>query len=130
MADLASRLGKERGLDVEIFDKQALIDLGCGGLLGVNAGSAEEPRMIKMSYRPARPRGHLTLVGKGIMYDAGGMALKPADDVHATMKNDMSGAGAILAAMAQLEAPRLQDGRDRVPDVHRQPALRHLDRDG
>ncbi len=104
MADLATRLGKKRGLDVEIFDKKALIDLGCGGLLGVNAGSAEEPRMIKLSYRPARPRGHLTLVGKGIMYDAGGMALKPADDVHATMKNDMSGAGAILAAMAQLEA--------------------------
>ena len=104
MADLAIRLGKERGLDVEIFDKKALIDLGCGGLLGVNAGSAEEPRMIRMSYLPARPRGHLTLVGKGIMYDAGGMALKPADDVHATMKNDMSGAGAILAAMTQLEA--------------------------
>ena len=60
--------------------------------------------MIRMSYLPARPRGHMTLVGKGIMYDAGGMALKPADDVHATMKNDMSGAGAILAAMAQLEA--------------------------
>ena len=60
--------------------------------------------MIRMTYLPARPRGHLTLVGKGIMYDAGGMALKPADDVHATMKNDMSGAGAIMAAMAQLEA--------------------------
>jgi leucyl aminopeptidase len=60
--------------------------------------------MIKLSYEPERSRGRLTLVGKGIMYDAGGMALKPADDVHATMKNDMSGAGAILAAMAQLEA--------------------------
>ena len=104
MAELATRLGKKRGLDVEIFDEKALIDLGCGGLLGVNAGSAEEPRMIKLSYEPERPRGRLTLVGKGIMYDAGGMALKPADDVHATMKNDMSGAGAILAAMAQLEA--------------------------
>ena len=104
ITEVAIRLGKERGLDVETFDKRALIDLGCGGLLGVNAGSAGEPRMIRLSYRPARPRGHLTLVGKGIMYDAGGMALKPADDVHATMKNDMSGAGAILAAMAQLEA--------------------------
>ena len=47
------------GSKVEIFDKKALIDLGCGGLLGVNAGSAEEPRMIKLSYRPACPRGHL-----------------------------------------------------------------------
>ena len=104
IAEVASRLGEKRGLDVEVFDKKALVGMGCGGLLGVNAGSAEEPRMIRLSYRPARPRGHLTLVGKGIMYDAGGMALKPADDVHATMKNDMSGAGAILAAMAQLDA--------------------------
>jgi leucyl aminopeptidase len=60
--------------------------------------------MIKLSYQPAAtadsPR--LTLVGKGIMYDSGGIALKPADAVHATMKNDMSGAGAILAAMAVL----------------------------
>jgi len=104
MAELATGLGKKRGLDVEVFDEKALIDLGCRGLLGVNAGSAEEPRMIRLGYRPAGSRTHLTLVGKGIMYDAGGMALKPADDVHATMKNDMSGAGAILAAMAQLEA--------------------------
>ena len=102
MAEIAQKLGKERGLEVEVFDKQALIDLGCGGLLGVNAGSAEEPRMIKVSYESSRPRGRLTLVGKGIMYDAGGMALKPADEVHATMKNDMSGAGAILAAMLEL----------------------------
>jgi leucyl aminopeptidase len=74
--------------------------MGCGGLLGVNAGSAEAPRMIKLTYRPSGIGGHhLTLVGKGIMYDAGGIALKPADEVHATMKNDMSGAGAILASM-------------------------------
>ncbi len=103
MAEIAEKLGKQRGLEVEVFDKQALIELGCGGLLGVNAGSAEEPRMIKLGYEPNRPRGRLTLVGKGIMYDAGGISLKPADEVHATMKNDMSGAGAILAAMLELQ---------------------------
>jgi leucyl aminopeptidase len=104
MANAAVALGEERGLDVDVYDLEQLIDLGCGGLLGVNAGSAEEPRMVKLSYTPSRPRGHLTLVGKGITYDAGGIALKPADEVHATMKNDMSGAGAILAAMLQLDA--------------------------
>jgi leucyl aminopeptidase len=104
MADVAEDLGKERGLEVEVSDLKDLIEMGSGGLLGVNAGSAEEPRMIKLTYAPAKPKGHLTLVGKGIMYDAGGIALKPADEVHATMKNDMSGAGAILAAMLQLEA--------------------------
>lgn len=100
MADIASNLGPQRGLEVEVFDKAALQEMACGGLLGVNAGSAEPPRMIKLTYIPDDPsRHHLSLVGKGIMYDAGGIALKPADEVHATMKNDMSGAGAILAAM-------------------------------
>jgi leucyl aminopeptidase len=62
--------------------------------------------MIKLSYTPdgGSADHHVALVGKGIMYDAGGIALKPADDVHATMKNDMSGAGAILAAMFELAA--------------------------
>lgn len=100
MADIASNLGPDRGLAVEVFGKDELEEMGCGGLLGVNAGSSEPPRMIKLTYTPDEPNGHhLTLVGKGIMYDAGGIALKPADEVHATMKNDMSGAGAILASM-------------------------------
>jgi leucyl aminopeptidase len=103
LAELAVELGGARGLDVEIFDKQALIDMGCGGLLGVNAGSSEPPKMVKLIYQPeGEPTATLTFVGKGIMYDAGGIALKPADEVHATMKNDMSGAGAILAAMLNL----------------------------
>ena len=59
--------------------------------------------MIKLTYRPAgTPSGRLTFVGKGIMYDSGGIALKPGDEVHAQMKNDMSGAAAVLAAMAEL----------------------------
>jgi leucyl aminopeptidase len=104
LADLATALGPERGLEVEVFDKEALLELGCGGLLGVNAGSAEPPRMIKLTYRPAsgEPSGRLTFVGKGIMYDSGGIALKPGDEVHAQMKNDMSGAAAVLAAMSAL----------------------------
>jgi leucyl aminopeptidase len=103
MADIASNLGPQRGLEVEVYEKAQLEEMGCGGLLGVNAGSSEPPRMIKLTYRPEGGGGHhLTLVGKGIMYDAGGIALKPADEVHATMKNDMSGAGAILASMLVL----------------------------
>ena len=103
MAAVAERLGGSAGLGVEVFDEPALWELGCGGLLGVNAGSHDEPRMIRLTYRPDRePTGHLTLVGKGIMYDSGGISLKPADGTHATMKNDMSGAGAVLAAMTVL----------------------------
>lgn len=102
LGELALRLGKQKSFDVEIFDKDALLKLGCGGLLGVNAGSVEPPRMIKLTYRPRQASGRVALVGKGIMYDSGGISLKPNDNVHARMKNDMSGAAAILAAVAEL----------------------------
>jgi leucyl aminopeptidase len=103
LGDLAVELGEENGFDVEIFDKAALQELNCGGLLGVNAGSFEPPRMIKLIYRPAqKSTGSMAIVGKGVMYDSGGISLKPNDNVHARMKNDMSGAAAVLAAMAEL----------------------------
>jgi leucyl aminopeptidase len=106
IADLAAALAAERGLQAEIFDKDALQALGCGGLLGVNAGSVEPPRMVKLTYTPkgGKARGHLALVGKGIMYDSGGINIKPRDAMHAAMKMDMSGAGAVLAAMMALPA--------------------------
>ena len=103
MAELAVRIGAEAGLTVEVSDRRALIELGCGGLLGVNKGSVEEPRMIVLKYRPENePTGHLALVGKGIMYDSGGINLKPGDLAHSQMKNDLTGAGDILAAMSAL----------------------------
>jgi leucyl aminopeptidase len=103
LGEVATRLGQQNGFEVELFDKEALQKLDCGGLLGVNAGSAEPPCMIKMVYRPAKePKGSIAVVGKGIMYDSGGISLKPNDNVHARMKNDMSGAAAVLAAFGQL----------------------------
>lgn len=102
LAEVVEQLAPEFGLDVEVFDRAALIELGTGGLLGVNAGSTEEPRMIKVSYRPADPDGHLALVGKGIMYDSGGISLKPSNAMHAAMKFDMMGAAAVFASMTAL----------------------------
>ena len=106
MAEVAAEIAGQCGLDVEIFDRDALVSLGCGGLIGVNGGSADEPRMIRLRYQPSAGNGsavpRLALVAKGIMYDSGGLSLKPADAVHATMKNDMSGAAAVLAAMSVL----------------------------
>jgi leucyl aminopeptidase len=105
IGEVAREVGGRAGLQVEVFDKAALVELGCGGLLGINAGSVEPPTMVKISYRPeGGARGHLGLVGKGIMYDSGGIALKPADASHSQMKNDMTGAGVILAAMTALPA--------------------------
>ncbi len=112
-AEIAKTIGGATGLGVEIFDREALIKLGCGGLLGVNRGSADPPRMVKLTYRPknghAHTKGshgpaHLALVGKGVTYDAGGISLKPSDEMHAQMKLDMSGAGAVLASMSALAA--------------------------
>ena len=60
--------------------------------------------MIKLTYTPDSSTGAMAWVGKGIMYDSGGISLKPADGIHAAMKNDMSGAGALLAAMLTLPA--------------------------
>jgi leucyl aminopeptidase len=102
IADEAERLGAEFGFEVEVFDKAALIDLGCGGLLGVNAGSVEEPRMVVLRYRPDGATRHLGMVGKGIMYDSGGISLKPSDPMHLLMKIDMGGAAAVLGAFTAL----------------------------
>jgi leucyl aminopeptidase len=100
---VAEQIGPQYGLAVETFDKEQLIAMGCGGLLGVNAGSAEEPRMIKLTYSPENPTAHVGLVGKGIMYDAGGISLKPSDSMHLLMKMDMAGAAAIMGAMTALQ---------------------------
>lgn len=117
MAEVAVELGQRYGFDVEVFDRDDLVEMGCGGLIGVNGGSVEEPRMITLRYRPDGASGstpHVSLVGKGIMYDSGGISLKPADGTHATMKNDMTGAGAILAAftaLAELGCPNAVTAR-------------------
>ena len=104
LGEIALEVGPDAGLEVQVFGEEELVELGCGGLLGINLGSVEPPAMIKLVYRPeGEPTGKLALVGKGIMYDAGGLALKPGDEVHAVMKNDMAGAGAILAAMTVLK---------------------------
>ena len=101
--DLALSIAERFGIEVEVFDREQLIELGAGGLLGVNAGSAEEPRMIKLRYTPnGEPTGHLAMVGKGIMYDSGGISLKPSDPMHLLMKMDMGGAAAILGAFSSL----------------------------
>lgn len=110
MGEVALELGPLAGVEVEVFGEEQLIEMGCGGILGVNLGSEDEPRLIKMTYTPApeltggAPTGHLGLVGKGIMYDSGGISLKPSDESHAQMKNDMTGSAAILGAMTALQA--------------------------
>ncbi|UZN03795.1 leucyl aminopeptidase family protein [Cellulomonas sp. S1-8] len=104
-ARIAVDLGAEVGLEVEVWEQQRCRDERLGGLLAINAGSDEEARFVRLRYVPSgAPTGRLALVGKGIMYDSGGIGLKPNNDSHAQMKNDMSGAAAVLAAMLALPA--------------------------
>ncbi|MGM0384475.1 MAG: leucyl aminopeptidase family protein [Actinomycetota bacterium] len=103
MAESAVELGAANGFGVEALDLEQCIAEGFGGLLGVNRGSAEEPRMIVLTYVPeGEPTGHLALVGKGIMYDSGGISLKPSDPMHLLMKTDMGGAASILGMFTAL----------------------------
>jgi leucyl aminopeptidase len=104
MADRAVQVAAASGLTCEVFNRDQLAAMGCGGIVGVNKASAEPPRMVKLQYTPRNPKGHLVLVGKGVMYDSGGISLKPSDAMHATMKMDMSGAAAVLGAMGALKA--------------------------
>lgn len=99
---IVQQLASDHGFGVEVFDENDLAEMGCGGLLGVNKGSVEPPRMMKLTYSPRNPRGHVALVGKGVMYDSGGISLKPSDAFHVVMKMDMSGAAAVLSTMTAL----------------------------
>ena len=93
-AAAAARAGR---IGVEVWDDKALAKDGFGGILAVGGGSDRKPRLVRLSYAPRGAHTHLALVGKGITFDSGGLNLKPGDSMY-TMKNDMSGAAAVLAA--------------------------------
>ncbi|MDX3800149.1 leucyl aminopeptidase [Streptomyces sp. AK04-3B] len=97
-AGIAQAAAKEHGIKVQVLDEKALVKGGYGGILGVGAGSAAAPRLVKLSYTSAKATKHLAFVGKGITYDSGGISLKPAGH-NETMKCDMSGAAAVFAAV-------------------------------
>ncbi|MGI3781851.1 MAG: leucyl aminopeptidase [Janthinobacterium lividum] len=96
-AEEVQALAKGTRLSVEVLDEGELAAQGYGGLLAVGGGSARPPRLVRLTYRPRGAKTHLALVGKGITFDTGGLNLKPADGMY-TMKCDMAGAAAVLAA--------------------------------
>lgn len=81
-----------------MLDEKALSRGGYGGILAVGGGSERPPRLVRLSYAPRGATFHLGLVGKGITFDSGGLDIKPAAGMY-TMKCDMSGAGAVFAAV-------------------------------
>jgi leucyl aminopeptidase len=102
--------GDVGGLSAESLGPDEMGALGMGALLGVGAGSYNEPRLIVLRWEPPSPIHKdvlLGLVGKGMTFDSGGISLKPATNMEA-MKGDMAGAAAVVAgigALAELEMP-------------------------
>jgi leucyl aminopeptidase len=106
LAEIAGEeLGAHSRVTLEVWDEQRIADERLGGLLGVARGSAEPPRLIRATYEPDHPLEvdgrvpHVVLVGKGITFDSGGLSLKTAGGME-TMKTDMSGAAAVIAALS------------------------------
>ncbi|MEL4504201.1 leucyl aminopeptidase [Luteococcus sp. H138] len=90
-------LVKGSKLEVEVLDEKQLAKEGFGGILAVGGGSQRPPRLVRLEHKPRGAKSHLVLVGKGVTFDTGGLNLKTADGMY-TMKCDMSGAAAVLAA--------------------------------
>lgn len=112
-ADLARAfrdMGRDAGFKVKIFDKRQIRAMKMGGLLAVNQGSPDPPTFTVMEWKPARPvnKKPFVLVGKGVVYDTGGLSLKPTPGSMDYMKSDMAGAaavGCVMWAVASLRLP-------------------------
>jgi leucyl aminopeptidase len=99
LAQAAVDACKEAGCSVEVLDEKALKRGGYGGILGVGQGSVRPPRLAKITYTSGRgAKANVHLVGKGITFDSGGLALKPAASME-WMKSDMGGAAAVISTM-------------------------------
>ena len=98
MANAARKLAQELPLEVEVLDEVQMAERKMGAILAVGQGSANPPRMITLKYNGADAAPYVAYVGKGITFDSGGISIKP-DDGMGEMKDDMSGAGAVLGAM-------------------------------
>ncbi|GAB3623473.1 leucyl aminopeptidase [Mariniluteicoccus endophyticus] len=85
-------------VSVDVLDDKALAAGGYGGLTAVGGGSSRKPRLTRLAYAPRGAKQHLVLVGKGITFDSGGLDIKPPASME-TMKSDMGGAAAVIAAV-------------------------------
>jgi leucyl aminopeptidase len=103
LAQKAAAEGTRAGFEVTVWDEKEIRKEKLGGLLGVNRGSDQAPRFLRLEYAPDKPRGTVALVGKGITFDSGGLSLKPSDGMIG-MKGDMGGAAAVLGTFRAIAA--------------------------
>jgi leucyl aminopeptidase len=102
-------LGKSSGFKVQVLDKSKIEAMGMGGLLAVNKGSPDEPTFNILEWKPpgAVNKRPLLLVGKGVVYDTGGLSLKPTPNSMDQMKCDMAGAAAVAGAITAAARQKL-----------------------
>jgi leucyl aminopeptidase len=102
LAEKASALARNCGMECEIHDQRGIEQLKMGALLGVAKASPREPRFVQLRYRPkSASNGHIALVGKGITFDSGGLSLKGPAAME-EQKRDMTGAALMLGVMSQI----------------------------
>jgi leucyl aminopeptidase len=104
LADQARELADESGLACTVWDEHQLAASGMGGIVAVGRASRTPPRLIRLDYRPTEDTEQtpaVVLVGKGITFDTGGLSIKNGESM-AAMKRDMTGGGAVIAAMGAL----------------------------
>jgi leucyl aminopeptidase len=102
-------MGKEAGFKVTILNKARLEKEKMGGILAVNKGSIQPPTFTIMEYVPKKAinKKPIVLVGKGVVYDTGGLSLKPTANSMDRMKSDMSGAALVAGAMYAISKMQL-----------------------
>ncbi len=98
------KMGEEAGFSVEVFCKQKIEALKMGGLLAVNKGSIDPPTFTIMEWKPENPQNKepIVLVGKGVVFDTGGLSLKPTPKSMDYMKCDMAGAAVVATTVFAL----------------------------
>jgi len=109
LANEAKKAGKNNNFKVDVFNKKKIESLKMGGLLAVNKGSLDDPTFIIMEWKPknAKNKQPIILVGKGIVYDTGGLSLKPTANSMDLMKIDMGGAGTVIGAINAIASNKL-----------------------
>ena len=109
LAKAAQALGKSAGFTVKVMDKKQITAEGMGGLLAVNQGSVNPPTFTIMEWKPknAVNKKPILLVGKGVVYDTGGLSLKPTPNSMDSMKCDMGGAAAVIGAITATAKAKL-----------------------
>jgi leucyl aminopeptidase len=103
------KAGKDYGFSVKVLNKKQIETLKMGGLLAVNQGSVEPPTFTIMEYKPAKTKNKkpIVLVGKGVVFDTGGLSLKPTPGSMDEMKCDMAGAATVVGLMAAIASNKL-----------------------